>query len=426
MGKSGKLKNRWLIALSGVAVHLSIGSAYSWSVFTKPITAATGWKGTSIAFAFSIAIFCLGTSAAFMGKFVEKFGPRKTGTLASIMFGAGIGLTGVAISVESLPMLYICYGIIGGIGLGAGYVTPVSTMVRWFPDHRGLATGMAIMGFGFASMITSPIAQKLMSIVGVSKTFYILGACYFLVMFTAAQYLEKPPVGWTPMERASKSISNEKAAISVTTPEDYSQLTANEAIKTRCFWMMWLMFFISITCGIALVYAASPMAQEVTGMSATAAATMVGVMGLFNGGGRLVWATLSDYLGRANVYTIIFVIDAVALTLLYLSQSTTLFVVLICVIMTCYGAGFSVIPAYIGDVFGTKEIGAIHGYMLTAWAAAGMVGPMLLSTVHEATDSYSSVLLIFVILSCVALSLSLMIRVDLRKLRTKQEQLSVE
>ena len=226
-------KNRWLIALSGVAIHLSIGSAYAWSVFKEPIGELTGWDKSSISFAFSLAIFCLGTSAAFMGKFVEKFGPRKTGTVASILFGLGIVSTGFAVSSQSLPMLYLTYGIIGGIGLGAGYVTPVSTMIRWFPDRKGLATGLAIMGFGFASMITGPIAQQLMVHVGVSRTFYILGIAYFLVMFTASRYLEKPPVGWTP---EGFEAPNPKEEVKV----QYRgvQLTANQAIKTKTFWFM--------------------------------------------------------------------------------------------------------------------------------------------------------------------------------------------
>ncbi|MGC6770372.1 L-lactate MFS transporter [Enterococcus sp. LJL128] len=408
-----QVKNRWLIAASGIAVHLSIGSAYAWSIYTKPIAELTGWEQGPISFAFSIAIFCLGVSAAFMGKFVEKFGPRKTGTVASIMFGSGIILTGVAVNIQSLPLLYLAYGIIGGIGLGAGYVTPVSTMIRWFPDRRGLATGMAIMGFGFASLITGPIAQKLMLAVGIPKTFYILGACYFAVMFIASQYLEKPPVDWRP---AGYEESNEKQTKNhVKLKEDYSQLAANEAIKTKRFWLLWFMLFINITCGIALVSAASPMAQEITGMSAAMAAAMVGIMGLFNGGGRLFWATLSDYIGRPNVFTAIFIIDVIALTALYFFSSPILFAVLICIIMTCYGAGFSVIPAYIGDVFGTKELGAIHGYILTAWAAAGMVGPLLLSFVHETFKNYNTTLLIFIAFCLIALTLSILIRSDLKK-----------
>lgn len=404
-------KNRWLIALSGVAIHLSIGSAYAWSVFKEPIGELTGWDKSSISFAFSLAIFCLGTSSAFMGKFVEKFGPRKTGTVASILFGLGIVSTGFAVSSQSLPMLYLTYGIIGGIGLGAGYVTPVSTMIRWFPDRKGLATGLAIMGFGFASMITGPIAQQLMVHVGVSRTFYILGIAYFLVMFTASRYLEKPPVGWTP---EGFEAPNPKEEVKV----QYRgvQLTANQAIKTKTFWLLWFMLFLNITCGISLVSEASPMAQEITGMTAGMAATMVGVMGVFNGCGRLVWALISDVLGRKNVFTILFVIDIVVLLSLSVVSSPLLFAALICLLMTCYGAGFSIVPAYIGDVFGSKEVGAIHGYILTAWAAAGMFGPIFLGKVTEMFHSYTNVLRIFAVLALVGFTASMIIRVAIKGL----------
>lgn len=403
-----KVKNRWLIALSGVVIHLSIGSAYAWSVFKAPIGELTGWDKSSISFAFSLAIFCLGISAAFMGRFVEKFGPRKTGMMASILFGLGIFSTGFAISLQSLPLLYLTYGLIGGIGLGAGYVTPVSTMIRWFPDRKGLAAGLAIMGFGFASMITGPIAQQLMVRVGVSTTFYILGVVYFAVMFAASQYLEKPPVDWVPAGFEAK----EEKAVKTTGV----QLTANEAIKTKTFWLLWFMLFLNITCGISLVSEASPMAQEITGMSATVAATMVGVMGVFNGCGRLVWAMFSDVIGRKNVFTLLFVIDVVILLGLSVAKTPLLFAAMICLIMTCYGAGFSIVPAYIGDIFGTKEVGAIHGYILTAWAAAGMFGPIFLGKITELFHSYTTVLRIFAVFASVGFAASILIRATMKHL----------
>ncbi|GCF94345.1 MFS transporter [Enterococcus florum] len=414
-----KVKNRWLIALSGVVVHLSIGSAYAWSVFKEPIKELTGWEKSSISFAFSLAIFCLGISAAFMGKFVEKFGPRKTGMMAAVLFGLGIFSTGFAISLQSLPLLYLTYGIIGGIGLGSGYVTPVSTMIRWFPDRKGLATGLAIMGFGFASMVTGPIAQQLMLRFGVQMTFHILGIAYFVVMFAASQYLAKPPVGWAPDGFETPAVEEE------TTKPVGIQMTANEAIKTKTFWLLWFMLFLNITCGISLVSEASPMAQEITGMSATAAAAMVGVMGVFNGLGRLVWALISDVIGRKNVFTLLFVIDIVVLIGLSVVKTPLIFAGMICLIMTCYGAGFSIVPAYIGDVFGTKEVGAIHGYILTAWAAAGMFGPIFLGKVTELFHSYSTVLRIFVILAAVGLFASLAIRTAIKYLGKKKNKVHV-
>src|SRR5690625_284077 len=411
-----KVKNRWFIAASAVGIHISIGSAYAWSVFTNPMVDQFGWDTTQVSFAFSLAIFFLGMSAAFMGRFVERNGPRKSGMLSALFFGVGVAGSGIATMLGSLPLLYLFYGVIGGIGLGIGYISPVSTLVKWFPDRRGLATGLAIMGFGFAAILTGPAAASLIEAVGISTTFFILGSIYFIVMTLSAQYLSPPPKGWVP-----KGFNHHEQTGRIKIEPDLSQLTANEAVKTRRFWMLWFMLFINITCGIALLSVASPMAQEITGMSAITAATMVGIMGLFNGGGRLGWATASDYIGRPNVFTVFFVIQVIAFFILPFVSSVALFMVFLYVIMTCYGGGFSSIPAYIGDVFGTKQLGAIHGYMLTAWAMAGIAGPTILSLIYDRTHSYNLTLITFGCLCAVALGLSLWVRVDIKKLKAKQK-----
>ena len=411
-----KVKNRWLIAASAVGVHISIGSAYAWSVFTNPMAEQFGWETTEISLAFSIAIFVLGFSAAFMGRFVEKQGPRKSAMLAAIFFSVGVAGSGLATALESLFLLYLFYGIIGGIGLGIGYIAPVSTLVKWFPDRRGLATGLAIMGFGFAALLSGPAAAALIESMGISNTFYVLGAVYFVVMTLAAQYLSPPPEGWEPKgfkENQEEGKSKVKA--------DLSQLTANEAIKTRRFWMLWLMLFLNVTCGIAVIAVASPMAQEIASMTPIAAAAMVGVMGLFNGGGRLGWATLSDYIGRPNVYTAFFTIQIVAFFMLPFATNGIVFQLLMFAILTCYGGGFSSVPAYIGDLFGTKQLGAIHGYILTAWALAGVAGPILLSLIYDSTNSYNLTMMIFGILFIVAFIISIWIRADINRLRNKQQ-----
>lgn len=412
-----KVKNRWLIAASALGIHLSIGSAYAWSVFTNPLAHEFGWSTTEISMAFSIAIFFLGTSAAFMGTFVEKRGPRTSGMVAAIFFGVGVAGSGLATTLGSLPLLYLFYGVIGGIGLGIGYISPVSTLVKWFPDRRGLATGLAIMGFGFAALISGPAAAALIDTVGINSTFYMLGAIYFIVMTASAQYLSPPPEGWIP-----KGFKENTQKGKIKIKPDLAQLTANEAVKTRRFWMLWIMLFINITCGIALLAVASPMAQEITGMSAITAASMVGIMGLFNGGGRIAWASLSDYIGRPNVYTTFFVIQIIAYFLLPISTNVILFMVLIYAIMTCYGGGFSSVPAYIGDIFGTKQIGAIHGYILTAWAMAGIVGPILLSFIYDRTNSYNITMVIFGIMFMIAFAISMWIRVDIRRLQKLQQE----
>lgn len=365
-----KTRNRYVIASAGITLHLMIGGVYAWSVFTGPIVKQTGWAETSVSFAFSLAIFFLGMSAAFMGRLVEKFRPTITGTISSVCYGWGIFLTGIAISNQQLWLLYLAYGVIGGLGLGASYVTPVSTIIRWFPDKRGLATGLAIMGFGFVALLTGPIAQTLMASFGVSSTFYILGIFYFLVMIIAAQFIKKP-----------RQIELPKAVIK---KASHFSLTGQN-------------------------------------MTANTAAIMVGILGLFNGFGRLIWATLSDYIGRPRTYSAIFILDIVMLITLILCKVPVIFALALCLLLSCYGAGFSVIPVYLGDVFGTRELGAIHGYVLTAWAAAGMVGPILLSYTHQILHNYFVTLVVFIVIDLLALIVSLALQ---RAFAGMQEQVN--
>jgi MFS transporter, OFA family, oxalate/formate antiporter len=413
---ANKVKNRWLIAAAAVGIHISIGSVYSWSVFTNPLREKHNWGLSEISLTFSIAILFLGLSAAFMGHFVERYGPRISGLIASACFGAGLIGAGFADSIGSLFMLYFFYGALGGIGLGIGYITPVSSLVKWFPDRRGLATGLAIMGFGFASLIASPVIARLINGIGISNTFYLLGAIYFGIMFLSSLYLAPPPKDWQPVGMKDKDQKEEKQS------KDLAQLTANEAVKTIRFWALWAMLFINVTCGIAIISVASPMAQDIAGLSAGAAATMVGIMGLFNGFGRIGWASVSDYIGRPNVYTTFFALQTVAFVLLPNVTNAFLFQLLVYVILTCYGGGFASIPAYIGDLFGTKQLGAIHGYILTAWAAAGLVGPLVVSWIRETTNSYSLTLYIFTGAFVAALAISLLIRINIRNIKKANKQ----
>jgi OFA family oxalate/formate antiporter-like MFS transporter len=401
-------KNRWLIALAGVGIHISIGSVYAWSVFTSPLQAELGWSLSNVSFTFSLAILFLGLSAAFMGHFVEAKGPRISGLVSTGFFASGLAIAGFAVQLESLWLLYLGYGVLGGIGLGIGYITPVSTLVKWFPDRRGMATGLAIMGFGFAAMLASPAMEFMIETFSIAMTFYVVAVVYFVIMLLSSLYLEKPPEGYHP---EGVDLEDEKTA-----KQDAVQLTANEAIKTRRFYFLWIMLFINVTCGIAILAVASPMAQEIAGLSAGAAALMVGIMGVFNGGGRLAWATVSDYMGRPNVYTMFFIIQIALFLILPSVTQALLFQAVLFIIISCYGGGFASIPAYIGDIFGTKQLGAIHGYILTAWAAAGLVGPFISSTVYEATQSYTLTLYIFAGMFVVALLVSLLIRVDIKKI----------
>ena len=408
-------KNRWFMVVAAMAIHMCIGSVYAWSVYVKPIEAAMGWSLTDITITFSIAIFFLGLSAALMGKFVEAKGPRVAATLAAILFGAGTIGSGFAIEIESKMLFYFTYGVLGGAGLGIGYISPVSMLVKWFPDRRGMATGFAIMGFGFASAISGPAIKILIDDVGIASTFYTLGSIYFIVMFLAAQYLANPQEGYMP-EGFKNAVEAGKKKLKV----DLVNITRNEAMKTGRFYGLWIMLFINVTCGIAIISVASPLLQESVGVSALVAASAVGLMGIFNGAGRLAWASVSDYLTRPIVFIIFFVSQIFAFYFLTTVSSILVFQLLLYYIMTCYGGAFASIPAYIGDIFGTKELGAIHGYILTAWALAGLAGPIIIAYVKETTGSYTDTLYVFVGLFFVALAASILMLLNIKKIAASQ------
>lgn len=378
------MKNRWLIALSAIGIHICIGSVYAWSVLTKPIMQAMGFTLKETTWTFSIAILFLGLSAGFLGDYVEKYGPRKSGLTSTCFFGLGMFGTALALHLNSLPLLYLFYGVIGGIGLGTGYITPVSTLVKWFPNNRGFATGLAIMGFGFASLIAGPLMQILVAKYGLVQNFIILGCVYMVIMAASALYLEPP-----------KASNGGPSGINVKRILPDTQFTAKEARKTWQFYALWWIFFTNITCGIGLLAVASPMAQEVVKMTPMAAASMVGIIGLINGLGRIFWSTISDYLGRSTVYVVFFLIQIFAFYALAETSSAFIFQLIVFVIISCYGGGFSCMPAFLSDLFGTKELSAIHGKILTAWGMAGIAGPLLLSWIRETTNSYSITLYFF-------------------------------
>ncbi|HEQ2209417.1 TPA: OFA family MFS transporter [Streptococcus pyogenes] len=392
---------RYIIATAGILLHLMLGSTYAWSVYRNPILQETGWDQAPVTFAFSLAIFCLGLSAAFMGNLVEQYGPRLTGTVSAILYASGNMLTGLAIDRKEIWLLYIGYGVIGGLGLGAGYITPISTIIKWFPDKRGMATGFAIMGFGFASLLTSPIAQWLIETEGLVATFYLLGLIYLIVMLFASQLIIKP----TAAEIAildKKRLQNNSYLI--------EGMTAKEALKTKSFYCLWVILFINITCGLGLISVVAPMAQDLTGMSPEMSAIVVGAMGIFNGFGRLVWASLSDYIGRRVTVILLFLVSIIMTISLIFAHSSLIFMISIATLMTCYGAGFSLIPPYLSDLFGAKELATLHGYILTAWAIAALTGPMLLSITVEWTHNYLLTLCVFIVLYILGLMVALRLK----------------
>lgn len=377
------MKNRWLIAASAVGIHISIGSVYAWSIFSKPMMEQFGWTLKEVSLTFSIAIYFLGLAAAFLGRFVESYGPRRSGIIAAFFFCSGLILSGIACKFGILWLLYVGYGVLGGIGIGIGYITPISTLIKWFPDRKGLATGIAIMGFGFASVIFRLIAPTILKTYGIPAVFYIFSGIYFVLILGSSLYIAPPvQLDLTGLNAAA----NESGPLS---------LTSGQAVRTLRFYYLWMIFFLNITCGIAIISVASPMAQDVAGMSTKAAATLVAVIGIFNGLGRFGWSSISDYIGRPALWLTFFAIQTITFFFLPgLKQPLALEIVL-CLIITCYGGGFASMPAFISDIFGPKNVSAILGLILTAWSAAGIVGPIFIAWIRESTGSYEKTFLVF-------------------------------
>lgn len=414
-------KNRWLIALSAIGIHLSIGAAYAYSVYTLPLVETMGWTVAEVTVAFTIMMVLGGGSAALFGRWVERNGPRKSAIFAAVLFGLGQVGSGFAVSIDSLSLFLLTYGLLSGLGLGIGYISPVSTLVKWFPDRRGLATGMAVLGFGSGALITAPVAASLMEFLGIPTTFYILGVCYFVVMTLSALYIAPPPRGWVPVI----NVKHKPSFGTITIKKDLAQLTAHEAVKTKQFWMLWAIMLINTSAGIMMISVASPMAQTVVGISTGAAATMVGIMGIFNGAGRLGWAAVSDYISRPVVFLIFFIIQLITFLTLPIITSAIVFQLLIFFVVSCYGGGFSNLPAFIADMFGTKELGAIHGYLLTTWSLGGLIGPTLVSQIYTRTGSYIPVFYVFAGLVSIALIIAIFLKANVRGVQ-KQQRLRSE
>lgn len=399
------MKNRWLIALAAVGIHMSIGSVYAWSVLTTPIMHAMNISLSETTWTFSLAILFLGLSAGFLGTFVESMGPRKSGLLSTLFFTSGLLGTAYAVTHQSPLLMYLFYGCIGGTGLGIGYITPVSTLVKYFPRARGFATGLAIMGFGFASLIAAPLMQYLVANYGLVNNFIVLASLYAVVMIASSLYLTPPP---------EKPVVKKESPSDIHITYSKKQYSANEAMKTWGFYALWFIFFINITCGIALLAVASPMAQEIIHMSPAVAASMVGITGLINGFGRIAWSSLSDYIGRKNTYIAFFLIEILAFFSIAHVRNEYLFLALFLLIVSCYGGGFSCMPAYISDIFGTKYLSSIHGRILTAWGLAGIVGPILLAVLYGMTSGYTISLYTFSALFVVNFIVAILLKIKAR------------
>jgi MFS family permease len=370
------IPNRWRIPLGAVLVHICIGSVYAWSTFNRPILQLLPnepWWFSPPYTTFTTALALLGLSAAFGGPWVERRGPRVAATAAALFFGTGLLIGGIGLALRQMTLVFVGMGLISGIGCGLGYISPVSTLVKWFPDRRGMATGMAIMGFGGGAFVAGYLNVYFMDRFGVPLTVIILGGIYLVVMLIGSRLLQAPPPGWRPAGWTGVKTS--------TLITDRS-VSRNEAIQTPQFYLLWGILFINVTAGIGILAQASPMMQDMFNRTPLQAAAVVSLISLFNAGGRFMWASASDYIGRRNTYTTFFVVQFILFLLIpglaargeWLLFESSLFI-----IFTMYGGGFATIPAFLADIFGPENVGAIHGALLTAWSAAAIVGPMIIT-----------------------------------------------
>jgi OFA family oxalate/formate antiporter-like MFS transporter len=376
----GNVPNRWRIAAAGVAMQIALGAVYAWSVFRKPLSEHFDTTVASVNWIFSLAILALGFAAYFGGRWMGSVGPRKVGMVAGVMYGVGIILA--SLSSSSIVLLYLTYGVIAGAGIGLGYIVPVATLIKWFPDRRGFITGIAVAGFGAGALITAPIAERLIDSVGLFETFAILGISYLVVVTGAAATLSNPPEDWKPAgwEPETETRADRSG-------EDYD---VSGALRTWQWWALWSLLFLNVTAGISLISEASPIAQEITGASAATAAGIVSIISIANGGGRFLWAWLSDAIGRRWVFLTMFLVQAVLFAIMPSVGTYALFTVLAFAVISCYGGGFGTMPAFAADYFGSKHVGMVYGAMLTAWGIAGVVGPQLISYIRDSTGEYTS------------------------------------
>jgi OFA family oxalate/formate antiporter-like MFS transporter len=365
-----------------VVIQVALGAVYAWSVFRVPLTENYGTSVSAVNLTFSIAILSLGFAAFFGGLLMARVGPKIVAILSGVLYGAGVFLASFA--TESLTLLYLTYGLLAGIGIGLGYIVPIATLVKWFPDKRGFITGVAVAGFGAGALVTAPIARYLVGSVGLFPTFAILGAIYLVLVVGAALFLKNPPEGWKPegWEPPPAQATTDRSGV------DYG---LGGALRTWQWYALWALLFLNVTAGISIISEAAPIAQELTGVEPLVAAGLVSIISIANGAGRFLWAWLSDAIGRKWVFLTMYLLQAVLFFLIPIIGGTYfVLAVLAFIIVSCYGGGFGTMPAFNADYFGSKNVGTIYGLMITAWGFGGVLGPLMISRVVDATGSYQN------------------------------------
>jgi len=394
-----RTNNRWVIAIAGVFFQIALGAVYAWSVFRVPLTKQFGWSISEVTLTFTISIFVLGCAAFFGGLWLNRKGPRIVALTGGALYGLGVFLASFS---HNLWWLYFSYGLIGGIGLGFGYIVPVAVLVKWFPDRRGLITGIAVGGFGAGALITAPVATRLIQTVGVLSTFAYLGIAYLMVTIISGSFMQNPPDGWKPQGWSPTAReASERAG---------HDFILSEALKTWQWWALWLLLFLNTCAGISVISQEAPIFQELTKVSAVIAGGMVGVASLGNAVGRVFWAWVSDLITRRATFFVMFLLQVLLFWFLPSVASASLMTIVTFVVLMCYGGGFGTMPAFTADYFGPKNVGPIYGLMLTAWGFASAFGPLFIAHMRETTGSYSGALRVIAGVMAVSTLLPVLVR----------------
>jgi OFA family oxalate/formate antiporter-like MFS transporter len=391
---------RWGISLAAILVQMALGAVYAWSVFRVPLAQQFHWTIAQVTLTFTIAIFVLGFASFFGGLWLNKVGPRTVAVTAGLLYGGGVFLA--SFSSHGLWWLYLTYGVIAGIGLGFGYIVPISVLVKWFPDRRGLITGIGVGGFGAGALVTAPIASRLIQSVGVLHTFADLGIVFLIVTVIGGWFMQNPPQGWQPAGWTPKPLQNAQRAA--------KDFTLGQALATWQWWALWLLLFLNTSAGISIISQEAPMFQELAKVPAIVAAGMVGVVSIGNALGRVFWASVSDVITRRATFAVMFLLQVVLFWFLPEIHSVTGLTVVAFIILMCYGGGFGTMPAFAADYFGTKNVGPIYGLMLTAWGFASAFGPLLIAYMRESSGSYEGGLHVIAAIMAVSIVMPLLVR----------------
>ncbi|MCU1222864.1 MAG: major facilitator superfamily 1 [Edaphobacter sp.] len=395
-----KILNRWLIALAGVLLQMALGAVYAWSVFRIPLAKQFGWTISEVTLTFTIAIMVLGFASFFGGLWLKRVGPRVVALTGGVLYGAGVFLA--SFSNHGLWWLYLTYGVIGGIGLGFAYIVPVAVLLKWFPDKRGLMTGIAVGGFGAGALVTAPVATRLIQSVGVLQTFAYLGVGFLIVTVASGYFMQNPPDGWKP-----EGWTPTQKELGQKTAKDF---TLGEALKTWQWWALWLLLFLNTSAGISVISQEAPLFQELANITAITAAGMVGVVSIGNALGRVFWAWVSDTLGRKMTFAVMFLLQILLFWFLPSFHAVTAITIVSFIILMCYGGGFGTMPAFAADYFGPGNVGPIYGLMLTAWGFASAFGPLLIAHMRQSSGTYVGGLHVIAVVMAVSALLPLMVR----------------